>query len=512
LDNQYGDVFIETHRLPLEGTSVDADDSAGFGKIRTRLPGHVATALNRYPALELMCVDVDNTSNVASANSRIKLPKLCLYTKRDVFLLDLAYDTYDNATNQVEGTCVSVIEPFERVLLGTSLSTEIIRIRPAPQRYMGYLMMCPPSSMVMLMHCSETFQTSVTLYHGREGEVTRPLSFGSEELDDPSERFTDFCFLNCPKSWQVLSNLSVAIVKGSGDVFVAGPILFLGTVIPKNSLSETLEYLDLLLTNKSSDSAQWRQIKVAKQYLIDCFPMSNAMNNALLTAQARSQAFEWPIQLQGPALEIAESDDFKTLATSIQLFPSPGELLGLAIGHVGGIVEFGLLSPVTSLLPRFQWELPDDSQQLDGCLQVGAIVTRVDLRDEKTDLHGTNSTNNFLTLIPDPIMDSVLHCVTSSQIQSISTNTLKITANKLRQQVFPSPGNMFSPSRRKDLTPKTTAWSCLDISSLEQKNISVVGAVVSGDVRLGHVLVTRLSNGNLFWLCTSVYLNTFLFL
>jgi hypothetical protein len=101
-----------------------------------------------------------------------------------------------------------------------------------------------------------------------------------------------------------------------------------------------------------------------------------------------------------------------------------------------------------------------------------------------------------LNLVRDPIMDSVVHCVTPTHIQSIYTNMPKVVANKLRDQVGGGLAGMFSPpSKRKDLKPRTTAWPCLDVSSSEDQRNSVVGAVVSGDVQLGHVLVSRLSNG-----------------
>lgn len=481
-------VYIETHSLPLAGTVEEEDYVTDVPPVvRTRLPEQLATALARYPAIELLCVDAE--LSLSSSSQERKLPKLCLYTKRDVFLLELAY--YSTAgVSQAEGFVVAVTEPFEEVLLGTSTYTSIVRIRQSPQQYMGYLAMCPPESMAMLTHDSETNETSLALYHGTYGVVTTPFVHGMEQLVDSSERITDFCFCHS-NTFSLLSNTTVMLLKGSGDVFFAGPILFQGTVVPRNSFEVTVEYLSNEMQQVEMTSPKWRQLRVAKQYLVDAFPKGSASGH-FLTAQARSAAFEWQVQMQGPALVAAESDDFETLATSMEPFAS-GELVGLAIGHLGGIVEFGMLSP-TTLIPRFGLESDYDRNELDNSLIGGAIITRVDLRDEEGDFKEQKMA--CLNLVRDPIMDSVVHCVTPTHIQSIYTNMPKVVANKLRDQVGGGPAGMFSPpSKRKDLKPRTTAWPCLDVSSSEDQRNSVVGAVVSGDVQLGHVLVSRLSNG-----------------
>jgi hypothetical protein len=307
-----------------------------------------------------------------------------------------------------------------------------------------------------------------------------------EQIEDQVERITDFCFCQS-NSFSLLSSLSVALLKGSGDVLFASPILFRGTVVPKGTVAKSLEYLDAKLKRAHPSGPEWRQTRTARQYILDAFPDDGRSH--FLTAQVLSAAFEWPVQMQGPVIIAPESDDFGTLATAIEPVVA-GDLVGLAIGHLGNIVEFGILSP-TTLIPRFKLESENDTNLLDEELRYGAIVNRVDLRAEENDQQPTNAS---VALIRDPIMDTVVHYVTPTCIKSISTNTVKITANKVREQA--GNGNMFSPpSKRKDARPRTTAWSCLDVACFQGESLNVAGAIVSSDVHLGHVMITRLTNG-----------------
>jgi hypothetical protein len=482
-------VAIETYSLPLVGT-VEGDNDIRDGTVPavvwTSLPERVRTALERYPAMELLCVDVDSPSTSAAfkIGERQRIPRLCLYTKKDVFLLELGYTP--SGASEVEGVVLSVKEPFDVVLIGTSTSTSIIRIRQAPQKYMGYATMCPPECVAMLSHDSMTNEYSLNLYHGNDS-VGTPHVYGMEQLEEQVERITDFCFCQS-NAFSLLSSLTVALLKGSGDVLFATPILFRGTVVPRGTVAKTLEYLAAELKRMEPTSAKWRQIRVAKQYLLDAFPDDGRSH--FLTAQERSVAFEWPVQMQGPVLVAPESDDFETLASAIEPVAA-GDLVGVAIGHLGHKLEFGILSP-TTLIPRFKLENEEDTYQLDQQLKWGAIVNRVDLRDDEYDRQPNNAS---LALIRDPVMDTVIHYVTPTSIKSISTNSVKITANKVRDQVGAASGMFSPPSKRKDIRPRTTAWSCLDVSNMQDQRSYVSGAVVSGDVHLGHVLVSRLSNG-----------------
>lgn len=474
--------YIETHSLPLVGTvegENDVRDGSVPSVVRTQLPDQVCTALARYPAMELLCVDVDSSSAAPRIGKFQKIPLLCLYTKKDVFVLELGYKP--SGASEVEGQVLSVTEPFEEVLMGTSTTTSIIRIRQAPQRHTGYATMCPPKSMAMLAYDSMTQEYSINLFHANEALVSRHFH-GMEHLEEQTETITDFCFCQS-NAFSLLSSMSVALLKGSGEVLFASPILFRGTVVPRSIVSKTLEYLQLEPAEEGS--ARRRQFLSAKRYLMDTFPDDGRSH--FLTAQVRSLAFEWPVRVQGPVFRNFQCTE--SLASAIEPVVA-GDLVGLCIGHLGDIVEFGLLSP-TTLVPRFKLEDDADTNELDQAFRRGNIVQRVDLRDDE---YNQERNNASMALICDPIIDSVVHYVTPSSIRSISTNTVKIAAAKVREQAG-STGGMFSPaSKRKDMRPRTTAWSCLDINSFQDTRNSVVGAVVSDDVHLGHVLVSRLSN------------------
>ncbi len=471
--------IIETHPLPLAGT-VEGNDERGTPEvIRTTLPDHVASALQRYPAIELLCVDVDTETQGGK-----KLPRLCLYSKKEVFLLELEYHAMKGA-REVDGTVVSVSTPFDPLLIGNATSTSIIRIRQAPQQHNGYITLCPAEAMAMLIHDTSLNEYTLTLYHGKGSPLSTPLVYATEQLEEQMEQITDFCFCQS-KAFSLLSSLSVAFLKASGEVLQAAPVLFRGTVVAHDALTETLDFLDAQVARHEATTARGRQFRVGRQYIVDCFPNENSRGR-FVTGQARSAAFEWPAQMQGPVLLLPESDDFETLATAIEPVAA-GDLCGLAIGHIGYKVEFGLLSP-TLFVPRFQLEHREDTLKLDQDLKWGAIINRVDLRDDDNERQPSSSS---ASLIRDPIMDTVVHYVTTDGVQSISTNALKIAANNL----VPSDASvLFSPpSKRKNIPPRTTGWSCFDVSNMDGQK-SVMGAVVSGDVQFGHVLVARLSNG-----------------
>lgn len=482
-----GAAYIDTHSLPLAGTIEEVSDVPSQPVVRTRLPEQVQTALNRYPPMELVCVDVDSPQVHGENSQRSKIPLLCLYTKKDVFVLDLEYPSNTGAP-EVEGVVIQVSEPMDEILLGTSTSCSIVRIRPAPQRREGFATMCPPACMAMLTHDSITNEYSLHVHHGSGSAVGTPLVYGMEQVEgDQGERITDFCFCQS-NALGLLSSLCTAFLKGSGDVLVATPILFGGTVVPRLVVTQTLEYLDFQLQQFSPQSAAWRQYKSAKQFVMDAFPDDG--RSQFLTAQVRSEAFEWPVQMQGPVLIAAESDDFETLASALEPILA-GDLVGLAIGHVGNMVDFGLLSP-TTMIPRFKLESENDTMQLDEKLKWGTVVQRVDLGEEESEHQPVNAR---LALVRDPVMNTVVHYVTPTNIKSISTNAIKLCAKKVREQAGVAPG-MFSPqSRLKEAAPRTTAWSCLDVSNTTGERISITGAVVSGDAHLGHVLVSRLSDG-----------------
>jgi hypothetical protein len=567
---------IESHALPLAGTTLledpnndDNDNDSPSSRIvviRTRLPDHVVAALQRSPALELLCIDVntsdDNTVAAGEGEGGVplkrmkRLPTLCLYSKKDVFVVEIGYTMTPTTTSsfssssssslgEITGTCLAVKEPFDSILLGNATSLTIIKIRQAPQQQQGhgggygggYITMCPPEAMAMLTHDTTMNEYSLTLYHGKDGSsssstsfLTTPLVYAVEQLDDQlmMETLTDFVFLQSNHAaFSLLSNLSVAFLKATGEVFQASPILFRGTLVPQDAVLQCINYLQSQLddddnnnNNNKKKTPRGRQLASAQQYLVDCFPMheSNGTSNSSSTsrrghrthfviAQERSAAFQWPAQMQGPILLLPESsDDSDSRAICLEVVPA-GPLCGLAMGYDGQCVEFGLISP-TLFVPRFQLEHTQDTMQLDQDLKWGAVVTKVDLRDDEDQESDHHPTSSSVALVKDPIMESVVHYVTGTSIKSISTNALKVTAHQLfGDSSGGGGGGMFSPtSHARDVPIKTTGWSCLEVSNVvmgddptptSRKTVVVAGAVVSGDVQFGHVLVARLSNGSM---------------
>ena len=533
---------IETHSLPLVGTvdndytgsNNEHDDEKSPSIIRTILPGKVCSALSRYPPIELLCVGVlsPSPSNPASAGGatpeysssrnnrnereagRHLLPSLCVYTKKDVFLLDISYDATGAA--EVEGV-VYVQEPYEDILMGNA-TVNILRIRQAPQKFNGYTTLCPARAMAMLTQYPSTSEYCLCLYHGSVGRSSSSSSstitmstkeptshyFHMEDLSDPNEQMIDFCFCQS-NGLSLLSSLTVAFLKASGEVLFATPIVFHGTVVPSQTVTKTLEFIDGSLKELDQSSAKWKQFCAAKRFLIDAFPNTGRENfvtveNNTTANNKPIEALNWTVKLQGPILLPPQFDndgsEYSSFmpAGSIEPFGEAGELVGLAIGYLDEKVDFAVISP-SSFIPRFAYESEEDSYELDNNLTIGHTVNHVDFS-------GSSGINNVkdIKLIYDPMMDNVVHYLTPNQIISISTNTVKIASNKVRNHGSTNlmgRGVFSPPSRRSDLRAKTIAWNCLDATSFQIKQNPIVGAVISGDVQLGHIMVVRFSNGNM---------------
>jgi hypothetical protein len=149
------------------------------------------------------------------------------------------------------------------------------------------------------------------------------------------------------------------------------------------------------------------------------------------------------------------------------------DMVGAAIGKDGGSVDFAVISP-TALLPRFALESMDDRYDLDDHVcKLSRFVDSVSMTPSETTPPGA------LALVKDPVVDSLLHCVTPTTVRTISTNVMRITSRELQGG---------SPD-----SARTTAWSCLSATA----QATVQGVVVSGDAALGHTLIARLDNGTL---------------
>jgi hypothetical protein len=506
--------YIETHTLPLAGTVDPTSEETNYEQkasiIRTPLPGHVFSALSRYPAIELVCVGGDSsatataTTKTSQRNSTtVPLPLLCLYTKKDVFLLDICYEP--TGAPEVEGTVVSIDEPYDDFLMSNS-TLNIIRIQPAPQLSCGYPNICPVGAMAMLTQDHSTKFYTLTLYHGPS--LTNVFSMQSsttsheiqtEELDDPMERIVDFCFCRS-STFSLLSSVTAAFLKGNGQVLFATPIMFRGMVVASAVVSETLDFLEASIQMEKPYTAFFNQYATARRFFSDAFPnigQSNFVTTALGTTR-NLQVFEWGVQIQGPLIELPPlplEETNQAMSKSIVPFDGAGDLIGLAIGYTSEVVDIAVASP-TVLVPRFKFESDDDADELDSSLAYGVCVDRIEFSSGGLPSHN-------ICLIADPISECVVHLVTPTHIYCVFSNVALITSNKAREYAIRETnadmlqGILSPPSKRADLKPKTTAWSCLNVSFFQGNQNPLVGALVSSNIEFGHTLVARLRNGKM---------------
>ena len=565
-----GSCFIESQSLPLAGTfqgdiAVDTSSDSTTDNttrppstVRTPLPDKVRRALMRYPPKELVCLGGSSIISTNNKTTTLNIPPLCLYTAKDVFILHLEYhgSSAGNAVTGeeiVEGSCVRVDEPYEEYLMGRS-AFQIIRIRPAPHQSNGYSnIMCPSTAISMLIVDANTSEYSLCLFHGIDGRATTSsvgssgssgryglfdedsISVGAgnitekffamEDLDDPNHKIVDFCFCQSGNSTesgrsnlQLLSYLTVALLKSNGVVLHVGPVLFRKTVVPAGVLSETFEFLEAAMHDSPPSSARRRQCMTARTYLIEAFPDASSVNSSsgdismrFVTAKTgRSKSYDWPLQLQG-LFRSERSWEVEGIPAAAAAAIEPynaGFLSGFAIGYGDDLVDFCVASPST-FIPRFSYESQPDSIELDDNAIWGVLVNRVDLKDDTGDAdddrpwHLIGPKVDQVQLIRDPVMDTVVHYVKPSKIVSISTTAARCAANKAAESsrqsdgIGPGRGRLFSPSsKRSDIPPRTSAWLTLDIEFFQGDANPVVGAVVCSDVKLGHALVARLADGS----------------
>jgi predicted DNA binding CopG/RHH family protein len=565
--------FIEWQPLPLDSSNDDDNNNDELTQARTmfqspttpstlevsktstnaavtiRLPDHVQEALRQHAPLELICVDADASSLSSSGfakqrdlttpdhlnrgNDMTALPILCVYTSKDVFLLELAIPgstSTDPLLNSYHtpsftspppaggiGKVLLVTEPFESQLLDASHSTRIVRIRPAPQFRMGYETLCRARAMAMLTYDRESNNYTLTLFHGESSSrrpsttqppisslfstpfVTQPLTFGSEYLVDDQDLITDFCF-GQSEGLSLFSSLSVLFLQESGNILCASPVLFDGTVVSSESVQTCLEYLQDLQSSLSYTSAKWRQCKAAKAYFLDVFGEEMAKTkNTYLTARVQAvlhraeSAVDWPLAIQGPILLIDDAIDLPA-AVSLEPFFCP-TLVGVAMGRVGQGVDLAIVSP-SGLIPRFALEGTDRFQLNDGLQQLGVVVDRivVDADPETSGDQGTETHYDIPTLLPDPVVNTILHSASLAGVITISTNAMHVASQEICMEKENDP-HMTAPSHHME--KRTTAWSSLNVTTVLQGNY-LQGVVVTRDSQLGHVMIARLSNGTKF--------------
>lgn len=490
---------LESHRLPLLQSSSssstsnrdeEGDTNAVIELVQTPLPDIVRQALEVDPPLELLCVEgngVIPSSRNRRNNTRNKdvVPQqqfLCLYTAKSIFFLTLSLDKENAVNGMVQGVVDSITEPFERLLLG-SFGTSILRVRAAPQQQQyqqhnrnGYATLCPAQSVAVLTYNDDCHEYSLHLWHASQQQITTPLVFGMEQVDD-DDRVVDFCFARS-KGLSLLSTLSVLFLKASSDLLAASPVCFDGAVVPRAFYQEAMQYLTDQLGTCPHTSAKWRQCRIAQQYLLDVFGRPGTgffVTARLLPTVSCPPSTAWPVQIQGTVLFASGTDGaLPSAAMVLEPFGS-SECVSVAVGREDG-VDVAVISP-TSVLPRFTLESNRDANELDDALfRASAWVERIAFSNVVATSTSPPPTCS-VSLVEDPL-DTILHCVTSKFVATVSTNAVVAAHRRLEGQ--------------RALAIRTKAWS-----SLTATGSSLVQGVVVDTSTNDHDLVVRLVDGSM---------------
>ena len=162
---------IETHSLPLAGTSEDVA-AARVPVITTPLP-----PLGGDDIVELLCVEGDSMPPPEfrdDEETKITiLPLLCVYTRHALFILKIGYTTNGSCervdgTEHIQGEILQITKPFEGDLYPSST---ILRVRPAPQRRLGYAPFQSPGSLAALV-AFDSGHACLLVYHAKTNTVT----------------------------------------------------------------------------------------------------------------------------------------------------------------------------------------------------------------------------------------------------------------------------------------------------------------------------------------------------
>jgi len=444
------------------------------------LPKRIVHALLIDEPLGLIC-GVAASSQEPNTNTlrRTKTPKnrvtLTIYSAVSVWTVRV---TVVDASLCIEDGDVS--EPFEEYLVACPTDTRIVRVR-AP---VGELI--PPGSLAMLVNTTNTTGDHRLVLHHGDGTLTHPLQF-HDNNDDDSDPVVDFALLE--------SEFAVLMLHTSGSVYAASPILFDGTALPTQVVRHRVSALDPECDSTSSESkqteayrdAKWRQQRAARQWMTDVF--GDAENNGpYATAslfRTRSSA-SWPVQRQGPLLSNTSTHTTNN-PTALSIEPLrtctlPTTLL--VIGSTNGLLQFVALPPIEA---RFGFESDADTATLDLEPSFASAVLETVRFDQRHERGGSKSGGSlpFHALLPDPISSNLVHCADEGGVFSVSHSLV----SSLERALNNDNGDGDGIADRAD----TRAWSCLTVGS----SADATGMVLSEDARLGHVLVARLSNGDM---------------
>lgn len=469
--------FLERRALPLHNEANEPNPPQ-----RAKLPHVVQTGLDLSAPVEILCVEGENPKQSKSSSTQAKGQGdnsiapclLCVYSRSEVFYLEMKM-------NDLGECVVEATVAYEMYFLNADEAVSIVRVRAAPQRRMDYATFNPRGAMAMLTHNPYSNEYALVLQHSDGDLVSMPLSFYMEESSESGEDITDFCFAQSDEL-SLLSTLSILLLKGSGSVHAASPILFDGSVVHKSALVETMDLIEYQMDTLGSQDPKHKQCRAAKAFLLDAFGEPDGQGN-FLTARVLTQAgcytaVSWAVKIQGPILR--PNNDGAGCAVSIENF-STSELIGVAVGGEGHAVDLGIVSP-SCLLPRFSLENPEDGYAIDDKLtKAGALVQRLILSEEGPTRMPI--TNQSVALIRDTMVDSMLHYVTASGVMTLDSTAMRHALRKIHGK--------SADTSNKSSAVRNSAWASVSVSSG-----SVEGAVVGTDTRFGHGLYVKLSDGS----------------
>jgi len=476
---------IETHSLPLRGTSEEEESLNNPAKacIRTSL-----SKISDEEWIELICVEGESMPKREYKEDGLwtVLPLLCLYSRHSIYLLKIGYPHERESSGEeiIEGRIMEITQPFQSKLLEYGDGAKVVRVRSAPFRRLGFATACPSGSMAALISCATgTNECQLCIYHGGKKEVTQPLDnlssqhYGDVLEEEGTQEFVDFNFGQSNSS-TLLVTLSVHLLKSNGEVWGASPILFDGSMVPTHEYQASCDILDEMY-NESFDESRRRQCHAAEFFVQQAFVEVHQQGNrqpshhiAVLHAGDPNRSTLWPVSLQGPLFTLNNEE---STATSMEPFFSR-DLVGIALASTSGI-DLCALAP-TALLPRFAFE--EMGEHLDAQLKSLCWVV------EHVSLEGANTST--CRLMQDPLMDTMLHCITDRGVMTLTTYALRQASSQITKGA--SKGRVINST-----SPPTKAWMGVELS--QQSDACVSGAVVSSAAHLGHILIVYLSSGEL---------------
>ncbi len=272
------------------------------------------------------------------------------------------------------------------------------------------------------------------------------------------------------------------------------------------------------------DDEQERKISCHKKKVGPYIVTANIFNHH----DKRRTAASWPIAIQGPVYTPSEACAYEVccMESLPSPFPSSSSLddeiccttgytssLILARGKHGQCVQYVMIPSGANCVPRFLFESGDDCEVLNRLIDnTGTLVEEIWIESDQEDditVHNSDDQNIQLALLEskntsdeqrrdhnivviiDPIDTTMVHHVSNFGVVTITTNATKVMGHRLSQLV--SEGKMSNEEI------KTKMWSSIDILRHGDASIDyrthVSGVCVSGDAKIGHLLVAVLSDG-----------------